>query len=325
MSSEFQLLLQQAKQQVKKKPEISLEPERKDLKDFQKTAQALPSEIRIAPKKVIPKPETKTESVKKKSTSFNKLMKLAKTVKPEGLIRDVSKIRPTSNGSTTSRPTSNGTSTTTSRTIPSSTHRPLATSISSRPTNRPSPPKPLSHAPLKKQSSQVRIDGNGKLNSKSGVKADLIKLNVKKRDLATIEEIEEERRLKKLKSSGMDEARVGRVEKRVEPRLESKSVNRSESRSEPIRKRLEQRMDRKRPEPRPETTRQREPSNNYSSIISQMFGYDRSRYRDDSSDEDMEVGFGALEKEEKRSTKIAKKEDLEEEKRELERERKRAR
>ena len=64
-------------------------------------------------------------------------------------------------------------------------------------------------------------------------------------------------------------------------------------------------------------------SKNYSSIIQQMFGYNRSRYQDVASDDssDMEVNYRDLEREEKRSLRIGKKEDLEEEQRELEKER----
>ncbi|KAJ3380423.1 hypothetical protein HDU92_005976 [Lobulomyces angularis] len=56
-------------------------------------------------------------------------------------------------------------------------------------------------------------------------------------------------------------------------------------------------------------------SNNYSSVIQQMFGYNRNRYRDFSDDSDMEAGYDDLRREEARSTKLGRKEDILEEER----------
>lgn len=60
-------------------------------------------------------------------------------------------------------------------------------------------------------------------------------------------------------------------------------------------------------------------NNNVSSIIGDIFGYNRNRYRDEEDIDDMEVGYSDVHREEARSLRIAKKEDLEEE--ELERQR----
>lgn len=58
----------------------------------------------------------------------------------------------------------------------------------------------------------------------------------------------------------------------------------------------------------------------YSDEISKIFGYDKKRYRDEAfSDDDMEVNTRDLIREEKRSERIGRREDLEEERRELER------
>ncbi len=64
---------------------------------------------------------------------------------------------------------------------------------------------------------------------------------------------------------------------------------------------------------------------NYSSIISNMFGYDRNKYAcqdDDSSD--MEADYELVLAEEARSTRLGKREDLEEELKEIERKKKKA-
>jgi len=58
---------------------------------------------------------------------------------------------------------------------------------------------------------------------------------------------------------------------------------------------------------------------NVSSIIGDIFGYNRHRYRDEEDIDDMEVGYSDVHREEARSLRIAKKEDLKEE--ELERQR----
>jgi hypothetical protein len=60
-------------------------------------------------------------------------------------------------------------------------------------------------------------------------------------------------------------------------------------------------------------------NNNVSSIIGNIFGYNRNRYRDEDDIDDMEVGYSDVKREEARSLRIAKKEDEEEE--ELERQR----
>ncbi|KAH8547622.1 SPT2 chromatin protein-domain-containing protein [Umbelopsis sp. PMI_123] len=62
-----------------------------------------------------------------------------------------------------------------------------------------------------------------------------------------------------------------------------------------------------------------EDNNNYSDVISKMFRYDRKRYRDEAySDDDMEAGASDVLREESRSTRIARQEDLLEEQRERE-------
>ncbi|ORY98629.1 SPT2 chromatin protein-domain-containing protein [Syncephalastrum racemosum] len=63
-----------------------------------------------------------------------------------------------------------------------------------------------------------------------------------------------------------------------------------------------------------------DPRHSYSDEISKIFGYDKKRYRDETfSDDDMEVNTRDLIREEKRSERIGRREDLEEERRELER------
>ncbi|KAL2919295.1 hypothetical protein HK105_200938 [Polyrhizophydium stewartii] len=57
---------------------------------------------------------------------------------------------------------------------------------------------------------------------------------------------------------------------------------------------------------------------NASALIQAMFGYRRDRYQDDGSDSDMEVGFSVVDREEKRSARLARQEDAEEERREAE-------
>jgi hypothetical protein len=295
MSTEFQLLLKQAKQKVKTQPETATEQNTRGLdKEFQKMAQALPSEIKIAPKKVLkPEPVIK-EKKSSKINSFSKLMKLAKLVKPEGLIRDASKpAHPNAVRETFAK-----------NSVPLSHMKQQNQVVRSRLVGTSHPSQTIIKRKPIINSTKVKIDGKGRLNSKSGVQADLIKLNVKKRDLATIEEIEEERRLKKLniqQKPSLVKQSMPPITKKIKPSAKSTILRNDKQRTE----------------------HQKPPQkNNYSSIISSMFGYDRSRYRDDSSDDDMEVGFGDLEREEKRSFKIAKREDLEEERKEMERERK---
>lgn len=63
-----------------------------------------------------------------------------------------------------------------------------------------------------------------------------------------------------------------------------------------------------------------EEENDYSAEIGRIFRYDRKRYRDEAfSDDDMEADAREVLREEKRSARLGRKEDLEEEKREMER------
>lgn len=110
----------------------------------------------------------------------------------------------------------------------------------------------------------------------------LVTLNQKKRDLRSIEEIQLE-----LKQRSKPEI------KRKDPKIE---------------------VD---PEKHPEKYY----ANNYSSIISKLFGYDRNKYSGNDEDDlsDMEADYSTVMAEEARCSRLGKQEDLEEELKEVER------
>jgi hypothetical protein len=281
--NDFRSLLQKAKQNVQERPETKVDVKLPKLEDFQRTAFALPSEIKISKPKVVEKQYSKSDSQDKpkkpsKITSFKKLMQLAKTVKPEGLIRDVSTVE-------VARPQRKLTAQ--SETPKKNNTRQLY-NLKSSIKGANSRQKALPHT--RPETHKVIIDGKGRLNGRTGVSTELIKLNTVKRDLATIEEIEDERRLKKLKGSA-GEVRVGKASGIIPTSSTPKiPLYTSSARSLPLKP--ISRKDR--------TISKTQVHNDYSSIISKMFGYDRSRYRDESSDDDMEVNYRDLEKEERR-------------------------
>ena len=117
--------------------------------------------------------------------------------------------------------------------------------------------------------------------------SDLVVLNQKKRDLRSIEEIQLE-----LKQQSKPEI------KRKEPKIEDD------------------------PEKHPEKYY----AKNYSSIISNLFGYDRNKYSGNDEDDlsDMEADYGTVMAEEARCSRLGKQEDLEEELKEVERKKRKA-
>jgi len=64
----------------------------------------------------------------------------------------------------------------------------------------------------------------------------------------------------------------------------------------------------------------------YSSAIKEIFGYDRSRYKNvqEESDDDMETNFATIQKEERISAKLGLQEDLEDMRKEAEEEKRKA-
>ncbi len=123
--------------------------------------------------------------------------------------------------------------------------------------------------------------------------SDLVVLNQKKRDLRSIEEIQME-----LRQSASKPKTVPK------PQIESK--------------------------PKPKTVPERDPekyyAKNYSSIISNIFGYDRNKYagNDDDDLSDMEADYRTVMAEEARCARIGKEEDLVEEEKDLERKKRKA-
>ena len=118
--------------------------------------------------------------------------------------------------------------------------------------------------------------------------ADLVVLNQKKRDLRSIEEIQ----------------------------LELKQ---------------QQQQKQKQSKPKPIVTEESDPeafyAKNYSSIISNIFGYNKNKYNNVDDDDDlleMETDYRTMMAEEARSSRIGKEEDLQEELKEIERKKKKA-
>lgn len=121
--------------------------------------------------------------------------------------------------------------------------------------------------------------------------SDLVTLNQKKRDLRSIEEIQ---------------MQLKEQQKKTQSQAKSKKV-------------VTEDVD-------PETYY----AKNYSSIISNMFGYDRNKYTGNDADDDddqlldMEADYRTQMAEESRSTRLGKQEDLKEELKEIERKKKKA-
>ena len=118
--------------------------------------------------------------------------------------------------------------------------------------------------------------------------SDLVVLNQKKRDLRSIEEIQLE-------------------------------LKKKQSKPEIKKKKIEEDVD-------PEKNPEKYYAKNYSSIISNLFGYDRKKYagNDDDDLSDMEADYSTVMAEEARCKRIAQQEDLEEELKDIERKRRKA-
>ncbi|KAJ3344596.1 hypothetical protein HDU91_000184 [Kappamyces sp. JEL0680] len=194
---------------------------------------------------------------------------------------------------------------------------------------RPSPKliQPVSRVPAVKHVSK-------KPGRKNAIPTDLVRLNVKKRDLASVEEIHEEMRRKKgLLSSGdrpsdskpkLSPASIPRpvassAKRPAEDRargLPSSEASKSHGQGRPIPGGRAKEADRSAARPRvDQSPLPKKKKNDYSSVIQSIFGYNRNRYRDMDSDDssDMEANYRDVEREEKRALKLAKREDLEEE------------
>lgn len=117
--------------------------------------------------------------------------------------------------------------------------------------------------------------------------SDLVVLNQKKRDLRSIEEIQLE------------------LKQRPKPEIKKKETKTDVN---------------------PEKDPEKYYAKNYSSIISNLFGYDRNKYAGNDEDElsDMEADYSTVMAEEARSSRLGKQEDLEEELKEIERKKRKA-
>lgn len=289
--SEFQKLLQQAKSNAPAQA-IAKPNSKPDLTTLKQKLSQLPSQI-ILPKPAAIKsptiiakkshpsttrnhsnqPIAKTRKVIK-TPSFKQLMKIAKQSKPEGLIT-VNKVVDPSSKKEQKKPLPNHSSPIFAKVVPV--------------ISTPQPAK----LPYTNRKTGSKIVYN---KSRKNMPTDFVKLNVKKRDLATIEDILEEKRLRKGEPSAKDTSTKvitqSRISTSTKPDL-SRRTNVGENariNSHNLKRKESYRSD----------SEPRKRANNYSSIISQMFGYDRSRYNNESSDDDMEVGFNDLAREEKR-------------------------
>ncbi|KAI8577245.1 hypothetical protein K450DRAFT_252930 [Umbelopsis ramanniana AG] len=170
------------------------------------------------------------------------------------------------------------------------------------------------------------------------------RLNTVKRDLRSVEEIQQDIRRQLGKAPNEEKPARERVRERqpIRRSLSPRSAPTRAPERRPIRRSLSPRPRPQRPAGRmPFRPNQRrrysdeeedddldgfiddgdeeEDLNNYSDVISKMFRYDRKRYRDETfSDDDMEAGASDVLREETRSSRIARQEDLLEEQRERE-------
>lgn len=138
---------------------------------------------------------------------------------------------------------------------------------------------------------------------------DLIKLNVKKRDLSTIEDIQNEILKRKgvvpkaptnRPSGSTSHQNVTINTKSRENTGNSKSIYSSKSSQQEKRQRELSDNDSDSDSDIDTGHHPFPKKNTYSSEISKIFGYNRYRYDDDASSDDMEVGFNDLEREEKK-------------------------
>jgi hypothetical protein len=348
--SEFQKLLRKTQQEMLLKPKEKIEKIEKIDKnrEFLKFQQ-LPTEIKLSGSSLSNSGGFKSNSVtfgasnlaktasfdsnatstngQPKKKSFKELMKMAKNVKLEGLVK-------TDSQSLTSR----------SKQTPSQTHAQKYKIVT--PIHKMIQPK-----------SKVFSTQSSK-RGKKYVPADLIKLNVNKRDLASTEEIQDELLKKRgfVKQQVFKDARTMGSRLNLDPNAHSRSLSgtslnpssqkvsarrersaeryqdrsarpegvlQQDRREQPAERYQDRDKDRReRPlqisiqdrdrRERPQERRESRQSHDYSSVIQDIFGRGRKRpayddYSDDSSD--MEANFADIHKEEQRSLKIGKKED----------------
>jgi hypothetical protein len=132
--------------------------------------------------------------------------------------------------------------------------------------------------------------------SQKNIPKDLIKLNVKKRDLSTIEEIQNDilKRKGVVPKAPTNRPNTSQNATRVSPMSGTKLLHREPPKTSSSQQQKRQRDNSDTKDyPLPK-------KNSYSSEISKIFGYNRGRYADDESSDDMEVGFNDLEREEKK-------------------------
>jgi hypothetical protein len=249
---------------------------------------------------------------KPKIKSYKNLLKLAKAVTPAGLIS-----APSSNTQAKEIfPDQSKTKPRNRETMQISVKNPHHPDYRPPSSNNVSSSMAFRNIPKSKMISTKKFKVASKSSSK--IPNDLIMLNTKKRDLSTVEEIQEEL-LKKKHYSGNDVGRQqtaplkrneiesnGRLEKRVDPLLKSKHISPKNTSNQLGKKRNR------------ETSFHRSDRDEVSQTIHAIFGYNRNRYYDDSDSSDMEVNYRDLEREEKKSLRIGKKEDFEEELKEIE-------
>lgn len=144
---------------------------------------------------------------------------------------------------------------------------------------------------------------------------EMIKLNTKKRDLRTIEEIQADLRRKKGESSPSTSARPKSIAATT-PIVRRPQVAPAKQGSTPT---TQSKRAVERPAQRTVEKKKFKEENladedyvkdNYSSIIRGMFGQDKRKYYDEFDDDDaMEVSAAQMEREERRSNKIGRRED----------------
>ncbi|KAJ3313675.1 hypothetical protein HDV04_001685 [Boothiomyces sp. JEL0838] len=288
---------------------------------------------------------------KPKSLSYEQLMKLAKTTTVEGLIKPAEKKEETRDKSKERKDRSSEREKSVDRDKDRYIQRPLD-KYTDRPVEKYRSHSDRPSSNLIVPSSRTSQKSNP-VSRKKGVKnppPDLIRLQKQKRDLATIEEVQAELAKRKGKDDGRDrrDDRLKSDIRRMDPRdrydsrdrvgmktssskesLKKSGSKESLNRKKPVYSDEELDYDYKRKKHcysddddynyrkkrKHDLTDESYVETNVSSIIGDMFGYNRNKYRDDYSDDssDMEAGYDDVLREEKRSLKIGKKEDLEEE------------
>ena len=164
------------------------------------------------------------------------------------------------------------------------------------------PPIKMTPSPVVQKKKPVKVI---KRNMQPRCQAsNLVTLNQNKRDLRSIEQIQMELKQESKKPVKLKGNDVIKPEKPVRSEIESKGEKANKTEKEGPEKYY---------------------AKNYSSIISNIFGYNRNKYVDDDDDDlDMEVDYKTVLAEEARSTRLGKEEDLAEEMKEHERKKKKA-